>query len=184
MGGYDDVSIGAAVPQILAETEAQGVKHVIWLTYPLNVPYVLPSVLTVDDVREYAGVSLPVLPSGFQARTLYSNHNLVLYLNSLTHPSLHLADWNTYSAPHRDWFGSDGIHLTAAGTMALASYLKAQLDQYVVIPPPPPPPTPPPPTVAETTTTVPPTTAPETTTTVIDTTTTEPTTTAATTTTT
>jgi hypothetical protein len=38
MGGYDDISIGDAVPQILAETEAQGVEHVIWLTYPLNVP--------------------------------------------------------------------------------------------------------------------------------------------------
>ena len=123
MGGYDDISIGDAVPQILAETEAQGVKHVIWLTYPLNVPY--------------------VLPSGFPARSLYANHNLVLYLNSINHPTLHLADWNTYSAGHREWFGTDGIHLTAAGTMALASYLRAQLDQYVVIPrhhlPPPPP---------------------------------------------
>ena len=115
MGGYDDISIGDAVPQILAETEAQGVKHVIWLTYPLNVPY--------------------VLPSGFPARSLYANHNLVLYLNSINHPTLHLADWNTYSAGHREWFGTDGIHLTAAGTMALASYLRAQLDQYVVIPP-------------------------------------------------
>ncbi len=104
MGGYDDISIGDAVPQILAETEAQGVKHVIWLTYPLNVPY--------------------VLPSGFPARSLYANHNLVLYLNSINHPTLHLADWNTYSAGHREWFGTDGIHLTAAGTMALASYLR------------------------------------------------------------
>ena len=86
MGGYDDISIGDAVPQILAETEAQGVKHVIWLTYPLNVPY--------------------VLPSGFPARSLYANHNLVLYLNSLNHPTLHLADWNTYSAGHREWFGT------------------------------------------------------------------------------
>ena len=34
MGGYDDISIGDAVPQILAETEAQGVKHVIWLDLP------------------------------------------------------------------------------------------------------------------------------------------------------
>jgi hypothetical protein len=96
MGGYDDISIGDAVPQILAETEAQGVKHVIWLTYPLNVPY--------------------VLPSGFPARSLYANHNLVLYLNSINHPTLHLADWNTYGAGHREWFGTDGIHLTAAGT--------------------------------------------------------------------
>ena len=144
MGGYDDISIGDAVPQILAETEAQGVKHVIWLTYPLNVPY--------------------VLPSGFPARSLYANHNLVLYLNSINHPTLHLADWNTYSAGHREWFGTDGIHLTAAGTMALASYLRAQLDQYVVIAaatttssaaattPPPPETTAPPTTVAATTT--------------------------------
>ena len=94
MAGYDDMSIGDAVPQIMAETEAQGVKHVIWLTFPLNVPY--------------------VLPSGFPARNLYANHNLVLYLYSLNHPTMHLADWNTYSAGHREWFGTDGIHLTGA----------------------------------------------------------------------
>ena len=53
MAGYDDISIGDAVGQIMAETEAQGVKHVIWLTFPLNVPY--------------------VLPSGFPARNLYAS---------------------------------------------------------------------------------------------------------------
>ena len=34
------------------------------------------------------------------ARSLYANHNLVLYLNSINHPTLHLADWNTYSGGH------------------------------------------------------------------------------------
>jgi hypothetical protein len=140
MAGYDDVSIVDAVPQIMAETEAQGVKNVIWLTFPLNVPY--------------------VLPSGFPARNLYANHNGSLYYNSLNHPTMRLADWNVYSRGHPDWFGGDGIHLTGAGAVALAWFIKAQLDLYVVPPPPPPtpPPTtpappPPPTTVADTTTT-------------------------------
>ncbi|HEY8093498.1 MAG TPA: hypothetical protein VID93_06925 [Acidimicrobiales bacterium] len=138
MAGYDDVSIVDAVPQIMAETEAQGVKNVIWLTFPLNVPY--------------------VLPSGFPARNLYANHNGSLYYNSLNHPTMRLADWNVYSRGHPDWFGGDGIHLTGAGAVALAWFIKAQLDLYVVPPPPPPTPpptTPPPPptTVADTTTT-------------------------------
>ena len=155
MAGYDDLSIGDAVPQIMAETEAQGVKHVIWLTFPLNVPY--------------------VLPSGFPARNLYAQHNGALFLNSLNHPSMHLADWNVYSRGHPDWFGRDGIHLTGAGAVALAWFIKAQLDLYVVppAPPPPPPPPPPPTTVADTTTT---TTVPDTTTTTTTTSTTTTTT--------
>ena len=101
----------------MAETRAQGVKHVIWLTFPLNVPY--------------------VLPDGFPARNLYSQHNTALYLWSLNEPTMHLADWNNYSRGHPEWFGRDGIHLTPAGTMALASFIKAQLDRYVKPVPPP-----------------------------------------------
>lgn len=156
MAGYDDISIVDAVPQIMAETEAQGVKHVIWLTFPLNVPY--------------------VLPSGFPARTLYTNHNGSLYYNSLNHPTMRLADWNVYSRGHPDWFGRDGIHLTGAGAVALAWFIKAQLDLYVVPPaPPPPPPTPPPTTPPPPP--PPPTTVVDTTTTTIVTTTLPPTTT-------
>jgi hypothetical protein len=117
MGGYDDVNIGDAIGQILAETKAQGVKHVIWLTYPLNVPY--------------------VLPNGFPARNLYTQHNTALYLWSLNEKTLHLADWNNYSRGHPEWFGRDGIHLTPAGTMALAWFIRAELDKYVKPVPPP-----------------------------------------------
>jgi hypothetical protein len=117
MAGYDDVNIGDAIGQIMAETKAQGVKHVIWLTFPLNVPY--------------------VLPNGFPARNLYSAHNGALYLWSLNEPTMHLADWNTYSRGHPEWFGRDGIHLSPAGTMALAWFIRAQLDKYVKPVPPP-----------------------------------------------
>jgi hypothetical protein len=117
MGGYDDVNIGDAIGQILAETKAQGVRHVIWLTYPLNVPY--------------------VLPNGFPARNLYTQHNTALYLWSLNEKTLHLADWNNYSRGHPEWFGRDGIHLTPAGTMALAWFIRAELDKYVKPLPPP-----------------------------------------------
>ena len=155
MAGYDDVNIGDAIGQIMAETRAQGVKHVIWLTFPLNVPY--------------------VLPGGFPARNLYAQHNTALYLWSLNQPTMHLADWNNYSRGHPEWFGRDGIHLTPAGTMALASFIKAQLDQYVKPVPPPKPAKPAtPPTTAKATTTTAPATTTSTTTTSTTTTSTVP----------
>ena len=109
MAGYDDISIGDAIGQIMAETESQGVEHVIWLTFPLNVPY--------------------VLPSGFPARNLYAQHNGALYLHSLNHPSMHLADWNTYSRGHPEWFGRDGIHLTAGRDERAGWFIKGELDR-------------------------------------------------------
>ena len=33
----------------------------------------------------------------------------------LTHPNVTILDWYSYAKPHRDWFGSDGIHPNAIG---------------------------------------------------------------------
>jgi len=43
------------------------------------------------------------------------------------YPSLYLADWNAHSAARADWFYSDGIHLTPAGSRALAQFVVAEL---------------------------------------------------------
>jgi hypothetical protein len=155
MAGYDDVDISAGIDAVMGETIAQGVKHVIWLNYPTNVPY--------------------VLPSGLPARSLYDRYNVQLYFASFRYPTLHPADWNTYSRAHPGWLASDGIHLTPVGALGLAGYIKSLLDLYLTPPPPPPttPATTPPPSTA------PPTTQPTTTTT---TTTTSSTTTSSTTT--
>ena len=55
MAGYDDPPSATRSRRSWPRPKHKGVKHVIWLTYPLNVPY--------------------VLPSGFPARNLYANHN-------------------------------------------------------------------------------------------------------------
>jgi hypothetical protein len=38
-------------------------------------------------------------------------------------PQLVVADWNAFSAG-KPWFGSDGLHMSAAGATALASFLR------------------------------------------------------------
>jgi hypothetical protein len=39
-----------------------------------------------------------------------------------------VADWDAYSTGHNDWFGGDGLHLTGAGAMGLATFLKTNVD--------------------------------------------------------
>jgi hypothetical protein len=159
MAGYDDVDIAAGIDAVMAETKAQGVKTVIWLMYRTDVPY--------------------VLPSGFPARNLYQKHNIALYFATYRYPTLRLADWDAYSRNRSGWLAPDGIHMTPAGAVELARFIKIQLDKWVSSPPPPPKPTTTTPTTRATTTTSKPTT-----TTSSSTTTTAPSTTTSTTTTT
>ena len=92
MAGYDDVSIDAGIDAVVDEATAQGVAHVIWLTYH-----------TSTDYR---------LPDGTSAAALYERHNASLAAALGRHPSLELLDWNGYATPHPDWFASDRVHLS------------------------------------------------------------------------
>jgi hypothetical protein len=38
--------------------------------------------------------------------------------------------WGAYSSPHKSWFGSDGIHFTAAGAVQFAIYVHRTLKSY------------------------------------------------------
>ena len=38
--------------------------------------------------------------------------------------------WGSYSWPHKSWFGSDGIHFTAAGAVQFAIYVHRTLKSY------------------------------------------------------
>lgn len=108
MAGYDDASITNAVDAVMAEAEAQGVKRVLWLTYRTNTAY--------------------VLPGGLPARDLYGSHNSELSAAAQRHSSLKVLDWDAYTVNQSQWFASDGIHLSTAGAMALASFIKNALD--------------------------------------------------------
>lgn len=108
MAGYDDwYNFGGAVDQIVAEARAQGVGHVVWLTYRTQGPYV--------------GVG------GAYAAT-YRAFNAILWSKVRQHPELVIADWDAYSVGQSSWFATDGIHISPAGAMALANFIKAKLD--------------------------------------------------------
>jgi hypothetical protein len=42
-------------------------------------------------------------------------------------PTMTVLDWNHYSAPHRSWYASDGIHMSGTGAVAFATYLHRSL---------------------------------------------------------
>ena len=104
MAGYDDASITNAVDQVVAEAELQGVKRVLWLTYRTNTAY--------------------VLPGGIAARTLYGSHNSELTAAAQRHSSLKILDWDGFTTSHADWFATDGVHLSFAGAVGLANFIK------------------------------------------------------------
>ncbi len=104
--GYDDPSsgafgIGAALDVMLTEARAQGIQHVIWLTY-----------------RE-AGTA------GNVARFRESN----AVLRSRTDSELVIADWASRSAGlPAGWFSSDGIHLGPQAAAAMGALIGDALD--------------------------------------------------------
>jgi hypothetical protein len=107
MAGYDDVNIGPGVDAIMAEANRQGVPFVLFLTYRANVSY--------------------VLPGGARARDLYARHNAVLQDRARRYPTMRVADWNGHTAAHPEWFSADGIHLSPAGTVELARFIRIYL---------------------------------------------------------
>lgn len=110
MSGYDDGRIDDAIEAITAEALSQGVQRVLWLTY-------------VEDVS-YVG------PGGATFAATFRAHNQVLRDKLIDHPELDLADWNAYSAGHRDWFGTDGIHLAQpVGPPNLVKFLEQEIDK-------------------------------------------------------
>ena len=110
MGGYDDPGSGfaTAVDAVMAEAARQGIPHVIWLT------------LRTADVS-YVG---PTFSSN--TYTFRDNNRILLQKAQQYGGRLQIADWATYSASQSSWVVSDGIHLTASGANAVASYIAAQ----------------------------------------------------------
>lgn len=108
MAGYDDYpSIADEIDAIVGEAERQGVARVFWLTYRTS--------------------------STYSYGAFYRQHNSALMAAKTRHPNLVVLDWNAYThqqtAARQDaWFERDDIHMTRAGALALATYLKAAID--------------------------------------------------------
>jgi hypothetical protein len=97
--GYNDdpPTYRKGIPAVMRAMRNHGVKHVLWLT-----------LRAVN--RQY----------------IDTDH--AIYAAEQTwQPLLTVLDWNHYSATHRSWFAQDGIHLSGAGALALATYLHRSL---------------------------------------------------------
>ena len=101
--GYNDAGLRAgSIDTIMTELAGQGVPRVIWLTY--------------RNAGNYAGV--------------YTGDNAALFSATARWPQLRIGDWDAFSVGHLDWFASSGadVHLTGAGALAYATFIKAELD--------------------------------------------------------
>ena len=112
MAGYDDWQIEDAVDVIMGEAERQHVPLVLWVTYRTGVVYTGPGGVSNDAT--------------------FRQFNDVLRAKQAEHPSLRLADWDAHARGRSTWFSPDGIHLTAEGATALATFLVAELDTLPV----------------------------------------------------
>ncbi|MCU1364974.1 MAG: hypothetical protein JWL72_4042 [Ilumatobacteraceae bacterium] len=110
--GYDDPAdgpygIGSAVDVLVAEARAQGIAHVIWLTY-----------------RE----------AGPEASRSHRS-NVVLHAKLAQYPELTLADWAGRSAGMPSgWFSADGIHLGVQAAAAMGVLIGDALDALPTVP--------------------------------------------------
>jgi hypothetical protein len=70
-----------------------------------------------------------------EAKSVYVLSNADIEVGSRKWPTLTVADWNTYSAGRPDWFEGDGVHLTLAGSTALAVFIQRTLRSTVQLVP-------------------------------------------------
>ena len=83
----------------------------------------------MDDVIQTAlalGVRRIVWITLREAQPVYRVTNAVIRTEARRFPQVDVADWNAGSAG-RPWFRSDGLHLTADGATALATWLRPYL---------------------------------------------------------
>jgi hypothetical protein len=62
-----------------------------------------------------------------EAKSAYVVSNADIEVEPKEWPTLRVADWNSYSAGRPDWFEADGVHLTPAGSTALAVFIHRTL---------------------------------------------------------
>ncbi len=99
----------------------------------------LPAPADVDAMVRAAGGARVLFLTVRVSRAWEAETNAVLRAAPSRHPSATVVEWSAHSEGHRDWFQSDGAHLTARGADAYAALVGSSL---------PPPPQAAPPTAA------------------------------------
>jgi hypothetical protein len=79
----------------------------------------------LTDLRDRSRVVL-VNTAADRSWRAYSDRSFALVVPHF--PNAVLVDWNTLSAGHRDWFVSDGVHLTKDGARAYAAAIAAAVN--------------------------------------------------------
>lgn len=81
------------------------------------------------------GVSQILWATLAEASPAFARMNESLVARAVRHRELTIVDWNATSRGHRDWFQTDGVHLTLAGAIGMASLLRQALDGALSPPP-------------------------------------------------
>ena len=97
--GYNEGSLGynTRIDEIMRAALQHGVRGVVWVT------------LRASSASVY--------------ESIYRSTNTEIRAAARRWPELVVADWNAYGFG-KPWFGSDGLHLTSTGAVALAGFLR------------------------------------------------------------
>ena len=76
---------------------------------------------------EKAGVKTVVWLTLRDPHRVYQAANADIFLEPKEWPGFVIADWDTYSDSHPDWFEADGIHLNYTGAAQLGLYIHSVL---------------------------------------------------------
>lgn len=70
------------------------------------------------------GVTTVIWVTMQERRVLYRTTNAAIRTAARRWPQIQVADWDDASAAKPKWFGDDGLHLTSAGAVGLARFLR------------------------------------------------------------
>ena len=120
---------GERPPTLLDVVQADGSS--ISPTVIVEVGYNDPPASFATEVDESirallaAGVQHILWVDLHEAQAQYAAMNDVLAAAKIRYPQVTVVDWNGYAQSNYSWFQSDGVHLTTAGGVALATLLHA-----------------------------------------------------------
>ncbi len=99
--GYNDdpATYRHGLPIVLKALWKRGVHHIVWFTLH-----------AVD--KQYTDINQAIYAEEQKWR-----------------PTMTVLDWNHYSGSHPSWYASDGIHMTATGATAFATFLHRSLER-------------------------------------------------------
>lgn len=125
LGGVSCPFDGSRPPTLLdvVHTDARSLAPTVVVEVGYNDPQAAfaTEVERSIDALLAAGVQRILWVDLHEVRPQYAAMNRVLAEASARHPQVTIVDWNAYAKGDYSWFQSDGIHLTAAGGLALAT---------------------------------------------------------------